>query len=327
MPENEGIKGKKLLEVIYTASVEVASAIMTALATTIVSFLPVFAMEAAEGKLFRPLAFTKTFAMVSALVLGLIVVPALAHTLFSLKFDKKRMKRIWSTVLIAFGVLILIVYQNFLALALIGFGVNNILEDYLYKGNGKLTNLINTALIILTVVYFLTQAWLPLGTQNSFLVNLLFVVGIVTIVLASMMSIVHFFPTLLRWCLSHKWQFLSLPLFILLFGITAWQGFDNMFGFAADGFQRAGWEIRQTKAWRSMVNLMPGVGKEFMPPLDEGSYLLMPTTMSCQPQIEPLNVHENLLSVASAQHDGFFADRWQPHVWCAWAGSVAHQHM
>ncbi len=279
MPENEGIKSKKLLEVIYTASVEVASAVMTALATTIVSFLPVFAMEAAEGKLFRPLAFTKTFALVSSLVLGLIVVPALAHTIFSLKFDKKRMKRIWSTVLIAFGVLILIVYQNFLALALIGFGANNILEDYLYS-NGKLTNLINTALIVLTVVYFLTQAWLPLGAQNSFLVNLLFVAGIITIVLASLMSIVHFFPTLLQWCLSHKWQFLSLPIIVVLFAITAWQGFDKIFGFAADGFQKAGWETRQTTGWRSMSNLLPGVGNEFMPPLDEGSFLLMPTTMS-----------------------------------------------
>ena len=63
MPENKGVRGKDLLNVIYNATIEVASAIITALATTIVSFLPVFAMQAAEGKLFRPLAFTKTFAI------------------------------------------------------------------------------------------------------------------------------------------------------------------------------------------------------------------------------------------------------------------------
>jgi len=49
LEENKGIRGKKLMEVIYKASVEVASAIMTALTTTIVSFLPVFAMQAEEG--------------------------------------------------------------------------------------------------------------------------------------------------------------------------------------------------------------------------------------------------------------------------------------
>ena len=68
MKENIGVHGKKLLTVIYDGTVEVASAVITALATTIVSFLPVFAMQAAEGKLFRPLAFTKTFAMIIGIV-------------------------------------------------------------------------------------------------------------------------------------------------------------------------------------------------------------------------------------------------------------------
>ncbi len=71
MPENHGVKGKELMQVIYKATIEVASAITTALATTVVSFIPVFAMESAEGKLFRPLAFTKTFALLSAFILGL----------------------------------------------------------------------------------------------------------------------------------------------------------------------------------------------------------------------------------------------------------------
>ncbi|MEN8118636.1 MAG: efflux RND transporter permease subunit, partial [Bacteroidota bacterium] len=56
LPENLGAKGKKLLNVVYTATTEVAGAVITAISTTIVSFLPVFAMEAAEGKLFKPLA-------------------------------------------------------------------------------------------------------------------------------------------------------------------------------------------------------------------------------------------------------------------------------
>jgi Cu(I)/Ag(I) efflux system membrane protein CusA/SilA len=49
--------------VVYNATVEVSGAIVTAVMTTIISFIPVFTMIGAEGKLFTPLAFTKTFAL------------------------------------------------------------------------------------------------------------------------------------------------------------------------------------------------------------------------------------------------------------------------
>ena len=51
---------QSLQKTIYIATVDVASAVITAVATTIVSFLPVFTMEASEGKLFRPLAYTRS---------------------------------------------------------------------------------------------------------------------------------------------------------------------------------------------------------------------------------------------------------------------------
>ncbi|HEJ83314.1 MAG TPA: efflux RND transporter permease subunit, partial [Desulfobacteraceae bacterium] len=57
---DEAKNESKSLLVIYEATVEVGSAVLTAVMTTIVSFLPVFTMQAAEGKLFRPLAYTKT---------------------------------------------------------------------------------------------------------------------------------------------------------------------------------------------------------------------------------------------------------------------------
>ncbi len=41
------------------------------------SFLPIFTLEAQEGRLFRPLAFTKTFAMAAAALLSITLVPAL----------------------------------------------------------------------------------------------------------------------------------------------------------------------------------------------------------------------------------------------------------
>ena len=54
---------------------------VTAVSNTIVSFIPVFALTDAEGKLFKPLAYTKTFAIASSIVLALTVVPVLCDLL------------------------------------------------------------------------------------------------------------------------------------------------------------------------------------------------------------------------------------------------------
>lgn len=280
MPENKGIDGKRMLQVIYEASVEVASAIMTALATTIVSFLPVFAMQAAEGKLFKPLAFTKTFALIASLVLGIIVVPALAHVIFGMRFDKDKSKKVWSIVVAGLGLTLLIIYGSLPAIALIAFGINNYFEDRWPEKHRQRSARINTGIILLTVVYFLTKAWMPLGAQNSLFINYLFVITIVAVILGILLSLVYFYRPILDWCLSHKWQFLAIPVIITLFGVMTWQGFDKSFGFIDKGTKKLGWDLRCTDTWQNLNTKFPGAGKEFMPPLDEGSFLLMPTTMS-----------------------------------------------
>jgi Cu(I)/Ag(I) efflux system membrane protein CusA/SilA len=279
LPENKGARGRKLLNVVYEATIEVASAIMTALATTIVSFLPVFAMQAAEGKLFRPLAFTKTFALLASLGIGIIIIPALAHILFSIRFDKKKVRRIWNYTLIAAGVLFTIVYQSWVALVLVAFGVNNLLEGRWPEEKKKFVNLINIAITLLVVVYFLSKEWMPLGAKNSEFSNFIFVSVIIAVVLGVLMTIVHFYPQILKWCLENKWKFLSIPIVVVLFGMLVWRGTEKTFGFLPNTFEKVGWNMRSSKVWVALDQTFPGVGKEFMPSLDEGSFLLMPTTM------------------------------------------------
>jgi Cu(I)/Ag(I) efflux system membrane protein CusA/SilA len=69
--------GKPRNEVLIEAAVEVGPALFFSLLIITVSFLPIFALEAQEGRLFKPLAYTKTFAMAAAAFLSVTLVPAL----------------------------------------------------------------------------------------------------------------------------------------------------------------------------------------------------------------------------------------------------------
>ena len=280
MPENHRIRGKKLLDVIYQATTEVRAAVVTSIATTIVSFLPVFAMQAQEGKLFHPLAFTKTFALLSAFILGIIVLPTLVHIFFNISFDRKKIKRIWNGCLIIAGFIFVIVWQMWPALALVAVGINNLLDYRWSEKRKEFPNYINIIITVLFATWYLSIEWLPLGAHNSEISNFFFVAGIVTVILLALMSMVHFYENILRWALENKWKFLMIPAVTLLFGLLAWQGVDKVFGFIPKGAEKIGWKsFRQTTAWQGAVKIFPGTGKEFMPSLNEGSFLLMPTSM------------------------------------------------
>lgn len=279
MPENEGVKGKDLMLVIYNATIEVASAVTTALATTIVSFIPVFAMESAEEKLFRPLAFTKTFALGGAFVLGIVVLPALSHIIFGIDYDKKRVRRLWSFTLIAAGILITVYTHMWLPLTLCLIGIINLYEHSWPEKYKAYSNHLNLGLVLFLASFFLTEEWMPLGPHNSIIVNYLFVLVLVGLILLALMTIVHFYVPVLKWCLQNKGKFMLLPLFTILFGVLIWLGFDSTFGFVANGVEKTGWQVRKSSGWTASSRVFPGIGSEFMPSLNEGSYLLMPTAM------------------------------------------------
>ncbi len=279
MPKNKGARGKQLRELVFNATSEVGPAVITALTTTVISFLPVFAMQAAEGKLFKPLAFTKTFAMISALIIGLIFIPAMAQGVFSLRTDKQKVKRILSILLLASGGGFILFTGNYLAMVLLLMGANLLLENQWPEKYKYLVNIINIGLALLFVLFLLSREWLPLGATNSLFSNFLFVMVIIGAVLGVLFTIVKYYKPILSWCLAHKRAFLILPIATVLFGILIWQGASKTLGFIPAFFDRMGYSITSSKAWIALDETFPGVGKEFMPTLDEGSFLLMPTTM------------------------------------------------
>ena len=143
----------------------------------------------------------------------------------------------------------------------------------------KKTNYVNIGLILFIATFFLAEEWLPLGPQNNLLVNYVFVLVLIGVILGALLTIVHFYEPVLKWCLNNKGKFMLIPLFTLLFGVFIWIGFDGTFGFASKGLEKMGWKIKETKVWSSISKTFPGIGSEFMPTLNEGSFLLMPTAM------------------------------------------------
>lgn len=111
----------EVLSLIYKSTIEVAPAVSTALATTIVSFLPVF-MEHAEGKLFKPLAFTKTFALGAAFVIGMVILPALSYYMFSFRLHREKIAKAWNISLMVAGIILAIVFKMWLPLVLVLLG-------------------------------------------------------------------------------------------------------------------------------------------------------------------------------------------------------------
>ncbi len=194
---------ERKLDIVYKASSEVGGAVLTAVTTTIVGFLPVFTMTGAEGKLFRPLAFTKTFALLASIVIALTVIPVAALILFE-KGGKPNPGR-------------------------------------LKRGGSFLLNII----VLILVAFVLAGHWMPLGPEKGLFFNTVFILVIIGSLLLFFYLFQKTYPFILAWCLNHKVFLLSVPVGLIAFG---------------------GW------IWTSL-------GNEFMPPLDEGSFLYMPTTM------------------------------------------------
>jgi len=277
------------LDVVHRAASEVGSAVLTAVATTIVGFLPVFTMIGAEGKLFKPLAFTKTFALLASIIIALTVIPPGALLLFTGKVSGRKLRKIFYGIISVAGVA-LVIHGIRMGSSTIGFGGAIIFLFGVYGFLGaripeRLRSkipLIANLLIVIFVAVLLSVYWEPLGPELGFARNFIFVAALVGVLLGFFRLFILVYPTALRWALAHKVILSSGVLLVFLFGLMAWRGFEATFGWVPTVAEKVGVDqenIKSTSVWAKGQEVFPGLGKEFMPPLDEGSYLYMPTTM------------------------------------------------
>ena len=277
---------QKLVTTIYKGSSEVATAILTAVSTTIVSFIPVFTMEAAEGKLFGPLAYTKTFALIAALIVSLLILPMLAHVFFGFKIKNQRYKLLGNGLLLILGIVALFYGYTWAGIMLLLFGIISFAKLYIEKKTVEIPkriqpiyNQLEIILAILGVVWLLAIYWLPLGASHSLFSNVIFVAVLVILILGAFSLLEYNYKRVLTWCLDNKAVFLTIPALLILLGGTIWLGFNTTFGIIPKAANLIGWDIKSSKPWSSIAHTFPGMQKEFMPSLNEGSFLLMPTAM------------------------------------------------
>lgn len=280
---NKRQPGESSFEIVYRATTEVASAVLTAVATTVISFLPVFTMVGPEGKLFRPLAFTKTFALIASVIVAVFFLPPAAHLLFPAQIRKKWMR----TALYAlFGLAAVPAYLWFgvwaSALVLLVV-VARIAEQYVPDRWRLIGGLTANGAAIVFVAVLLTQDWFPLGPDLGLLKNLAFV-GLIVGSLLAFFTIfrVWLYEPLLRWALRHKLLFLTVPTLITLAGACVWLGAERVFAAIPAAIRLVGGDpafVTSSRPWTWLAEVFPGLGREFMPALDEGSFLYMPSTM------------------------------------------------
>ena len=276
-----------LIEKVSQAAREVGPAILTAVSTTVISFLPVFTMEGAEGKLFKPLAYTKTFALISSVVLAVLVLPVIASFIFSRKDRKTWVNRVSMLFLLLVSIWVGIEYSILIGLILGTIGLIQLVKPWLgnypWLYHEKTLNL----LIVLSVTLLLTLTWVPLGYSYNLALNFLFVALLLGSILWAIHRFVQIYPRVLSWMLNHRVYALMIPVFIVTLGLNAWLGFDRMMGWTPHF-------VRSSKPYQKIAHTFPGLGREFMPALDEGSFLYMPTTMPHAGMEETLDVLSTL---------------------------------
>ncbi len=304
----EAPSDSSMFEIVHASAVEVGGAVVTSSLTTIISFLPVFTLTGPEGKLFGPVAYTKTFAVAAALILALALVPPLAHIAFTRRNVRKYIGYTIYLIVGSVGLWLGLSFSWLIGAPIIFVSIVRLISQTLpEKIQSKVPVLFNI-IALFFVTYLLTAHWLPLGLEKGIVRNFIFASGIIFGLLAVRKIFTANYRVILSWSLNHKPLFLSLPISLVIFGCVIWLGFDRIFGFipwtvdkAVSTFSSKSVSnvtsdfnkeslIRSTGLWSRLTHKFPGLGKEFMPDLDEGSFLYMPTMMPHASIGEALNI-------------------------------------
>tara|TARA_R110002049_G_scaffold288423_1_gene470851 strand:- start:16596 stop:20111 length:3516 start_codon:yes stop_codon:yes gene_type:complete len=233
-------------QVVYEATVEVAPAVVTAVATTIVSFLPVFFLTGRDYKLFSPLAYTKTFAIAAAMIAAVTIVPALCRLMLRSSVRRK------STALIA-GI----------SLA----GLLGVASHFLWGSRlAERFGLETWVVTVIAATIGLIGGWQLMRERIRPIEEI-----------PSSRFVRWIYAARLRHALNHKAFALSFPLVLLIIGVGAYVGMPTILRPVEKVANLFGAELNDFPGYVDAKHVFTGLQSDDWIALDEGSWFYMPT--------------------------------------------------
>ncbi len=246
--ERQGSPGGKerRLEVIRRSAAEVVPAVVTAVSTTVVSFLPVFFLTGRDHRLFAPLAWTKTFALVASLIMAVTVVPMLCR----LFLRSSQMPR-WRSLLVGLAL-------GGLAAALCFFVWGTRLEQSLAFSLPVVTAI--SGAVGFAIGWSVTREKIRPIEDNPVSRFVLFL-----------------YAGRLRIALKHKLAMLSFPALIVVLGLGAWIGLPAVLRPVETIFTTFGADLNEVPGYVDAKHIFTGLETDDWIALDEGSWFYMPS--------------------------------------------------
>ncbi|HMP78585.1 MAG TPA: efflux RND transporter permease subunit, partial [Pirellulaceae bacterium] len=234
------------VRVIRDSAGEVIPAVITAVSTTIVSFLPVFFLTGRDGRLFTPLAWTKTYALAASLIVAVVVVPMLCRVLLR----SSRLKS-WSTLWAGSGLAIL-------AGGLVYFVWGPHLEQWSRLGIWAWTSA--AALFGYFVGWWMARERIRPLEEN--------VVSL---------SVRWLYAGRLRLALNHKPWMLLFPGVLVAAGLVVWLGWPTVLHPVERLARLYGADLDRISVYRNFKQSYTGLRTSDWIALDEGSWFYMPS--------------------------------------------------
>ena len=245
--EAQGSPGglERRMEVIRKAASEVVPAVMTAITTTVVSFLPIFLLTGRDHRLFAPLAWTKTFALVSSLIVAVTVVPMLCRV-----FLKTSRTPRWAGIATALGIAGLSA-----ALCLVW-------SDHI---EGWTSLSLPWVMAVAAGMGFLVAWWMTREKIRPIEGN------------PVSRFVLFLYAGRLRLALNHKLVMLSVPALIVVLGLGAWIGLPTVLRPVEHLFATLGADLNEVPGYVKAKHTFTGLKTDDWIALDEGSWFYMPS--------------------------------------------------
>ncbi len=258
--ESQGQKGgeQRRLQVIEQGALEVVPAVMTAVSTTIVSFLPVFFLTGRDARLFTPMAWTKTYALAASLIVAVVAVPMLCRLLLTPSRKVNRHDSThpswWSPAVAILQILL----PALLAVGLVYTVWGAALQERF--GASWWLSLPASALLAGWLGWWVGRERVRSLEENPV-----------------SRAVVWLYAGRLRLALRRKLLMLSFPLLVVWLGLAAWLGMPRLLQPLEVGARALGAELSGFPGYVQLKHLFTGLRSADWIALDEGSWFYMPS--------------------------------------------------